>query len=109
MYIKYKIVPFCPYHFVRTILSSTILSAYHFVHTILSVPFCPLPFCPVTLPAVADSDIRLGRPHTCMFNIISLLFLRWSGPKSIAKLDRGAMAGFVPLDLPLAACGLELP
>src|SRR6218665_527953 len=48
MYTKYKIVPFCPYHFVRTILSNTILSVYHFVHTILSVPFCPLPFCPVT-------------------------------------------------------------
>src|SRR6218665_2390387 len=58
MYTKYKIVPFCPYHFVHTILSNTILSVYHFVHTILSVyhfvhtilsvPFCPLPFCPVT-------------------------------------------------------------
>ena len=41
-------VPFCPYHFVHTILSDTILSVYHFVHTILSVPFCPLPFCPRT-------------------------------------------------------------
>src|SRR6218665_1368488 len=49
MYTKYKIIPFCPCHFVRTILSNTILSVYHFVHTILSVPFCPLPFCPVTL------------------------------------------------------------
>src|SRR6218665_3214771 len=49
MLTKYKIVPFCPYHFVHTILSNTILSVYHFVHTILSVPFCPLPFCPVTL------------------------------------------------------------
>src|SRR6218665_202899 len=48
MYTKYKIVPFCPYHFVHTILSNNILSVYHFVHTILSVPFCPLPFCPVT-------------------------------------------------------------
>src|SRR6218665_1938770 len=48
MYIRYEIVPICPYHFVRTILSSTILSLYHFVHTILSVPFCPLPFFPVT-------------------------------------------------------------
>ena len=36
MYTKYKIVPFCSYHFVRTILSNTILSVYHFVHTILS-------------------------------------------------------------------------
>ena len=49
MYTKYKIVPFCPYHFVHTILSNTILSVYHFVHTILFVPFCPLPFCPVTI------------------------------------------------------------
>src|SRR6218665_269142 len=49
MLTKYKIVPFCPYHFVHTILSNSILSVYHFVHTILSVPFCPLPFCPVTL------------------------------------------------------------
>src|SRR6218665_480929 len=31
MYTKYEIVPFCPYHFVRTILSNTILSVYHFV------------------------------------------------------------------------------
>ena len=29
-------VPFYPYHFVRTILSNTILSVYRFVHTILS-------------------------------------------------------------------------
>src|SRR6218665_3711040 len=29
-----KLLPFCPCHFVRTILS---------------VPFCPIPFCPVTL------------------------------------------------------------
>src|SRR6218665_2209305 len=42
-------VPLCPYHFVRTILSNTILSVYHFVRTILSVPFCPLPFCPRTV------------------------------------------------------------
>src|SRR6218665_1457623 len=28
MYTKYKIVPFCPYHFVRTILSATILSGH---------------------------------------------------------------------------------
>jgi len=41
-------IPFCPYHFVHTILSNTILSVYHFVHTILYVPFCPLPFCPRT-------------------------------------------------------------
>src|SRR6218665_1814200 len=77
MYTKSEIVPFCPYHFVHTILSNTILSiyhfvrtilsipfcpytissntilsVYHFVHTILSVPFCPLPFCPVTIHSV---------------------------------------------------------
>ena len=34
-------VPFCPYHFVHTILSNDILSVYHFVCTILSVPFYP--------------------------------------------------------------------
>src|SRR6218665_1828691 len=49
MLTKYKIVPFCPYHFVHTILSNDILSVYHFVHNILSVPYCPLSFCPVTL------------------------------------------------------------
>ena len=42
-------VPFCPFHFLHTILSNTILSLYHFVHTILSVPFCPIPFCPYTI------------------------------------------------------------
>src|SRR6218665_2061995 len=47
--IKVLSIPFCPYHFVRTILSNTILSVYHFVHTIFSVPFCPLPFCPRTI------------------------------------------------------------
>jgi len=26
-----KLLPFCPYHFVHTILSHTILSIYHFV------------------------------------------------------------------------------
>src|SRR6218665_251060 len=36
MYTKYKVVPFCLYHFVHTILSATILSVYHFVRTILS-------------------------------------------------------------------------
>src|SRR6218665_1325604 len=41
-------IPFCPCHFVHTILSNDILSVYHFVHTFLSVPFCPLPFCPRT-------------------------------------------------------------
>src|SRR6218665_3736346 len=34
MYTKYKIVPFCP---------------YHFVHTILSVPFCPYTILSATI------------------------------------------------------------
>src|SRR6218665_106094 len=43
-------IPFCPYHFVHTILSNTILSVYHFVRILfLSVPFCTLPFCPRTV------------------------------------------------------------
>jgi len=50
-------VIFCPYHFVHTILSNTILSVYYFVHAILSVPFCPLPFCPVTLRGVPDYSV----------------------------------------------------
>jgi len=31
MYTKYKIVPFCPYHFVRTILSDTTLSGHRLI------------------------------------------------------------------------------
>src|SRR6218665_2921405 len=84
MYTKYKIVPFCPYHFIRTILSNTILSVYHFVHTILSVPFCPLPFCPVTLqspvpnlqfPAVFPAHVpsrTLHHPANPLYPIIIL-------------------------------------
>src|SRR6218665_1739164 len=65
-------VPFCPCHFVHTILSNAILSVYHFVHTILSVPFCPLPFCPRTdltsgsfmqsnaLQGVSDASVSNG-------------------------------------------------
>src|SRR6218665_1205446 len=53
-------VPFCPYHFVHTILSATILSVYHFVHTILSVPFCLLPFCPRTGPNYRGLTITTG-------------------------------------------------
>src|SRR6218665_1016060 len=63
MITKYKIVPFCPYHFVRTILSNTILSVYHFVHTILSVPFCPLPFCPVTDQPAQKNYIIINVSH----------------------------------------------
>src|SRR6218665_328215 len=66
MYTKYKIVPFCPYHFVHTILSNTILSVYHFVHTILSVPFCPLPFCPVTVVRILKSH---GLPTSSLHEV----------------------------------------
>src|SRR6218665_632689 len=53
-------IPLCPYHFVHTILSNTILSVYHFVHTILSVPFCPLPFCPRTYRTCRDAGVDSG-------------------------------------------------
>src|SRR6218665_2799999 len=59
MYTKYKIVPFCPYHFVHTILSNTILSVYHFVRTILSIPFCPIPFCPYTILSVPFCPVTI--------------------------------------------------
>src|SRR6218665_24894 len=75
MYTKYKIVKFCPYHFVRPILSNTILSAYPFVHTILSVPFCPLPFCPVTLGALETS----GACGLCSLVIWMLRQSAWYG------------------------------
>src|SRR6218665_1960737 len=52
-------VPFCPCHFVHTILSNTILPVYHFVHTILSVPFCPLPFCPRTQKSRTKSPVQI--------------------------------------------------
>src|SRR6218665_1680576 len=67
---KYKIVPFCPYHFVRTISSNTILSVYHFVHTILSVPFCPIPFCPYTILSV----YHFVRIPFCPYTILSIPF-----------------------------------
>src|SRR6218665_117548 len=55
-------IPFCPYHFVHTILSNTNLSVYHFVHTILSVPFCPLPFCPRTsFHALSHSGVEISQ------------------------------------------------
>src|SRR6218665_1801733 len=44
----------CNFWLLDIILNSTELRCtqniklYHSVHTILSVPFCPLPFCPVT-------------------------------------------------------------
>src|SRR6218665_3688416 len=57
-------IPFCPCHFVRTILSNTILSVYHFVRAILSVPFCPLPFCPVTPRGAPDTARILCRNFT---------------------------------------------
>src|SRR6218665_3756633 len=63
MYTKYKIVPFCPYQFVRTILSNTILSVYHFVHTILSVPFSPIPLCPYTILSIPFCTYHFVRYH----------------------------------------------
>src|SRR6218665_2246679 len=63
MYTKYKIIPFCPCHFVRTILSNTILSVYHFVHTILSVPFCPIPFCLYTILSIPFCPYHFVRYH----------------------------------------------
>src|SRR6218665_844113 len=66
MYTKYKIVPFCPYHFVCTILTNTILSVYHIVHTILSVPFCPLPFCPVTVSGSSSQPALKWTIFHCM-------------------------------------------
>src|SRR6218665_3909433 len=41
-----KLLPFCPCHFVRTILS---------------VPFCPIPFCPVTV----ESGLSFGVFKPC--------------------------------------------
>ena len=44
--------PFCPYHFVHTSLSNSILSVHYivlFCHTnFCPLLFCPLPFCPRT-------------------------------------------------------------
>src|SRR6218665_445401 len=60
-------IPFCPCHFVHTILSNAILSVYHYVHTILSVPFCPLPFCPRTASKQCSwlsSDLSSSSPPT---------------------------------------------
>src|SRR6218665_428048 len=63
-----------PYHFVRTILSNAILSVYHFfVHTILSVPFCPLPFCPVT-----QQLIELHNASGCMKYTSDIHQHRWT-------------------------------
>jgi len=44
-----------------------------------------------------NSDVRLGGANL-MFSSISRLFLRWRGPKSIAKLDggRGRIFNFPP-------------
>src|SRR6218665_4119767 len=62
-----NVLPFCPYHFARTILSIPfclmyILSVYYFVHTILSVPFCPLPFCPVILITIIFCGPEVHHP-----------------------------------------------
>src|SRR6218665_1450744 len=94
MYTKYKIVPFCPYHFVHTILSNTSLSVYHFVHTILSVPFCPRPFCPVTIEIefvqgtfVRDFCTRPTKKRGAGVPICVTYF--WGVPGCVTKCDRG--------------------
>src|SRR6218665_1898834 len=56
MLTKYKIVPFCPYHFVHTILSNTILSVpfcpYHLVqYHFVRIPICPYHFVRTILSA----------------------------------------------------------
>src|SRR6218665_2524822 len=63
-------VPFCPCHFIHTILSNAILSVYHFVRTILSVPFCPLPFCPRT--DLALQSVIFLMLHYIMFSLTAL-------------------------------------
>ena len=70
-------VPFCPCHFLHTILSNAILSVYHFVHTILSVPFCPLPYCPRThgWHAFTTAGVRM-KQKSCF------KFLPWPGFES---------------------------
>src|SRR6218665_3585901 len=72
-------VPFCPCHFVHTILSNAILSVYYFVHTILSVPFCPLPFCPRTLATPnspfsfpATFRLRVAQGNSCKSKLVSV-------------------------------------
>src|SRR6218665_886059 len=70
-------VPFCPCHFVYTILSNTILSVYHFVHTILSVPFCPLPFCPYHfVRTILSATILSGHPRGTSHTHMSIRFRR---------------------------------
>src|SRR6218665_2382511 len=49
---------------------------------------------------VAAPDIRLRRQFN-MFPSVSSLFLRWRGPKSIAKPDGEPLPDFLLLDPPL--------
>src|SRR6218665_1141445 len=49
---------------------------------------------------VAAPDIRLRRQFN-MFPSVSSLFLRWRGPRSIAKLDGEPLPDFLLLDPPL--------
>jgi len=69
MYTKYKIVPFCPYHFVHTILSNTILSLYHFVRTILSA----------TILSGHRFNILKQRKTVCF--VIAEFHIGWATPK----------------------------
>src|SRR6218665_1247287 len=61
MYIRYEIVPICPYHCVRTILSNTILS----------IPFCPYHFVRyhfVRSPLILIGTSHLIRSYRCVGN-----------------------------------------
>ena len=68
-------VPFCPYHFVHTILSNTILSVYHFVryhfvryhfvHFVLG-----LPKCDSSSRLAQESEDRLHMKTTAVTRIV---------------------------------------
>src|SRR6218665_216950 len=109
MLTKYKIVPFCPYHFVHTILSNAILSVYHFVHTILSVPFCLLPFCPVTVLRSHGLQPQMLHEVAKMTTIASLMYaspawLGYSSANDRARIDlllrKLKRSGFLPQAAP---------
>src|SRR6218665_2011692 len=92
MYTKCKIVPFYPCHFVRTILSNTILLVYHFVqYHFARIQFCPLPFCPRTSGSISCSamwifhDILLYNLSVLKLEQIRLLLTG----KFICYYDRG--------------------
>src|SRR6218665_141873 len=104
MLTKYKIVLFCPYYFVHTILSNAILSVYHFVHTILSVPFCPLPFCPVTQPALWAAFLGLAGSLDIMRDVLHWLPYPQRIVYRISALVRRCMEGLAPFYLRELCC-----